>query len=311
MKKNYILSGFMLITVILLLMDTVNRFHMKKLPHSFSFQESGEKVVMIPVKGLISAETSTEVLSSLRSVEKDPSIKGIFLLINSPGGTTGTSEEIYNEIIKLRQKGLKVVASIADIGASGGYYIASAADQIVANASSLTGSIGVIISTYNMAKLADRFGVKSINITSGSMKDMLSPFRDMRPDELQYIKTMINEIYHQFVNDVFAGRKAKIKKETLLSIADGRVFTGMDAKNYGLIDELGGFDKAKNIMKQLLKVPQLLLVSMNTNYWQQIAQQLRLSSSIQENLTLENVLQSFLKTHVNVPLYLSPVGGIQ
>jgi protease-4 len=312
---NYkILSVVLTLILILFFINIFSHFGAKQAKNFIKPLTNGASVALINIGGVISAETSKNILTSLYQIEKNPQVKGIILAINSPGGTTGTSEEIYQELMKLRQKGIKIVSSISDLGASGGYYIASSSDEIFANGSSLTGSIGVIISTYNMKNLADKLGVKAITVTSGKMKDMLSPFRDMRPDELAYVKSMIGEIYNQFVNDVFKGRKGKITKEKLLSIADGRVFTGMDAKNYGLIDQIGGFSAAVEAMKKLLNSKDLSFIQFSNSYLEKLLKNLgKAALSIDKGLSplsMGEMVDTFLKTHRNVPLYLSPIGGI-
>lgn len=312
-QKQFLLSFLLIVVVGLFFIDIVSLFF-KKIPLSSRHSSiklntsflsgGGSPVALLKLEGPISDETVQPLLVQLKQISHNSSIKGILLKINSPGGTTGASEEVYNEVMKLRKKGITIVTSVGDLAASGGFYIASASNIIVAKASSLTGSIGVIISTMNFKGLADKYGVKMVNLTSGKMKDMLSPFRDMREDEKAYIHHMIMEIYDQFVNDVFIGRHHKISKKLLLQIADGRVFTGKDAKEYGLIDVLGGFSTAVDEMKKSLHSSKIKLIPFAGNRWEQIVSKIVSKNQVQPiGLDVRSI---FLKSHINVPLYYVP-----
>jgi protease-4 len=188
------------------------------------------------------------------AARRDSSVKAVVIRINSPGGSAAASEEMYEAIRRLREK-KPVVCSMGDVAASGGYYMASACDKIYANPATITGSIGVISQFMNVQQLAQKLGIGSDTLKSGQFKDAGSPFRPLRPQERQLFQAMIRDIYGQFVDDVVAGRKAatkgKLTRVNLLKIADGRVFTGRQAKNALLVDELGGLHEAVHAAAKL------------------------------------------------------------
>ena len=180
--------------------------------------------------------TTQSSLKKIRKAIKDDSIKGVLLRINSPGGTVGASQEINQAVTELKAE-KPVVTSMGDITASGGYYIACATDKIYANPGTLTGSIGVIMNMLNFKGLADKVGVYPEVIKSGKFKDIASPYRQMSEEERNLLQAIIMDSYDQFVTAVATGRK--MKREEVLKLADGRIFTGRQAKTVGLVDELG------------------------------------------------------------------------
>lgn len=191
---------------------------------------------------------SDSVLRQLREAQKDD-VKAVVIRINSPGGSAAASQEIRDEVVKLKKSGKKVVVSMGDVAASGGYWVASAADKIVANPATITGSIGVIMQFSNMTELYDKIGIKPITIKSKPFKDIGSPAREMTETERQILQGMVDDIYAQFIKVVSEGRNmdpAEVEK-----IADGRIFTGRQAKELGLVDELGNFYDAIDIAADL------------------------------------------------------------
>ncbi|EPG74508.1 signal peptide peptidase SppA, 36K type [Leptospira fainei serovar Hurstbridge str. BUT 6] len=179
------------------------------------------------------------ILQQLRSIEEDPNIVGILVEINSPGGSVGASQEIYRELMYLRkEKNKKVVVSMKDIAASGGYYIAAAADKIFALGGTLTGSIGVIAIAPNIKGLLDRYGVKVRTFKEGKYKDSLSLFRDNTAEEDAMIQKMLSDTYEEFIEDVSKGRNQTVK--FVQSLAEGRIYSGQDAFRNKLIDDIGG-----------------------------------------------------------------------
>jgi protease-4 len=218
---------------------------------------SGAHVGLINFYGEISDQPSKsffnrsdgprDFIAACENAGRDASTKSVVIRINSPGGSAAASEEMYQAIRRLREK-KPVVCSMGDVAASGGYYMAAACDKIYANPATLTGSIGVISQFVNIEQLAKKLGIGSSTLTSGKFKGAGNPFRSMRPDEKQLFQAMIRDIYNQFVDDVVAGRKSATKgrltRAALLKIADGRVFTGRQAKNALLVDELGGLHDA-------------------------------------------------------------------
>src|SRR3972149_6074734 len=204
----------------------------------------GEKIAVVKIEGVIL--DSKDIIEELREHRENKSVKAIMLRIDSPGGAVAPSQEIYTEVLNIRDEGKKkIVTSMGSVAASGGYYIASASDRIVANPGSVTGSIGVILELANVSGLMKKVGVESVVIKSGKFKDVGSLFRTMTTEERELLQGVIDDTYDQFVEAVSVGRG--ISKEDLIPIADGRVFTGRQAKKLGLVDELGSMQDAIKI----------------------------------------------------------------
>jgi protease-4 len=214
----------------------------------------GGQVALIRIEGVITAGRGSAspfgeatagaetIVSVLEQFRKDRSVKSAVIRINSPGGSAAGSQEVYQEINRVRKDGKKITVSMGDVAASGGYYIASAADRIIADPATLTGSIGVIMQTADMSKLLEKIGISYGTIKSGPHKDMGSISRPLTPEEKALLQGMINDVYDQFLTDVAAGRK--IPKAEVRKIADGRIFTGRQAKKIKLVDRLGSLDDA-------------------------------------------------------------------
>ncbi|MBE7705149.1 MAG: signal peptide peptidase SppA [Cyanobacteria bacterium SIG29] len=203
------------------------------------------------------------LLESLISLQTNNDIKGIIIKINSPGGTVAMSQNIYNQIIKIRKK-KPVVVVLDDVAASGGYYIASAADRIIAQEGTLTGSIGVIFSFMDYHNLLlNKLSVKPVVIKSGKHKDIGSGLREITQEEIVLMQEIIDDSYKQFVEAIVNGRinrtdkySAKKTNLTMLEInkyADGRVFTGKQAQKMGFVDEIGDLDTAKDMIEKMLQ----------------------------------------------------------
>ncbi len=209
----------------------------------------GGKVGVLPVTGLIADSDAT--IEQLRKFAKDDSVKAIVLRINSPGGGVGPSQEIYEEIGKLKGK-KPVVSSMGAVAASGGYYIACASQKIYANPGTITGSIGVIMQFVNVKELIEKIGIKGVVVKSGELKDTGSPVRDMSPEERQYLQAVIDNVHAQFVQAVANGRKLDV--EAVRKIADGRIFSGEQAKALGLVDALGDQEDAVADAARMAKI---------------------------------------------------------
>jgi len=210
-------------------------------------RSGGGTVALVEIYGPIRISSSRishgtanpeRITRKLRNLAADNDVKAVVLRINSPGGTVAGVQEIYEEIMNLRKNGKIVVASMGDVAASGGYYIAAAADKIVANPGTLTGSIGVIMELAQGEALFKKIGVKFETVKSGRYKDTGSWSREITSEEKQILQTLINDAYSQFVQAITDGRK--IPREEVLKFADGRIFTGAQAKAIGIVDELGG-----------------------------------------------------------------------
>ncbi len=197
------------------------------------------------------AAGSDAIVKKLSKLGDDGRIKAIVLRINSPGGTVAAVQEIFAKLMELRKKNIVLVASMGDMAASGGYYIASACNHIVANQGTVTGSIGVVAAAPNIKGLFEKLGIKMNVIKSGRYKDILSSYREMSPDEKEIIQEMIDSSYLQFLKDVSLGRNIAISD--IKPYADGRVMNGETALKYKLIDGIGTYEdavyKAKNLAK--------------------------------------------------------------
>ena len=223
-----IISGTILITALLTMIG-----------HREAMISFGEKVGVIEIKDVIM--DSKKWLKQIKNFREDNTVKAIVLRIDSPGGAVGPSQEIYEEIQKTIKK-KKVIASMGTVAASGGYYIASAADGIIANPGTITGSIGVIMGYTNFETLFEKIGLYPVVIKSGQYKDIGSPVRKMTDAEKQLLQQFTDTVHTQFINHVAEGRHmdpAEIRK-----IADGRIFSGEKAKELGLVDRLGNFEDA-------------------------------------------------------------------
>ncbi len=210
---------------------------------------SGDRIGVVEIEGVISG--SKEVMDDIVDFKEDPSIKGVILRINSPGGGVGPTQEIYREVVKLKEK-KKVYVSMGTTCASGGYYIASAGQRIYANPSTITGSIGVIMQLMTVEDVLKKIGLKSNTIKAGEYKDTGSPFRPMTPEERAYMDGIVTNIYDQFTKDVAAGRKMDV--EAVKKLAEGRIYTGTMAKDVGLVDSIGNFYDTVDAMKADLRI---------------------------------------------------------
>ncbi|MHB8994180.1 MAG: signal peptide peptidase SppA [Armatimonadota bacterium] len=191
---------------------------------------------------------SRAIMQQVREAKNDSETKAVLLLINSPGGTPAASHAIWQEVMKLKAR-KKVVVCMTDVCASGGYYVASAADRIVAQGSTLTGSIGVIMGGIGYYGLMDKLGLTDQTVIAGKYKDVGSGQRPMTAQERQYLNSMLQDVYNQFINAIAEGRKMDRAKVRLL--AEGRIYTGNQAKAVGLVDELGNYYDAVKLAGKL------------------------------------------------------------
>jgi protease-4 len=199
----------------------------------------GEKIGVVEIKGPITG--SERIIEQLIAYREDSGVKAIVLRIDSPGGVVGPSQEIYQEVTRTREE-KKVVASLGSVAASGGYYIASAADAIVANPGTLTGSIGVIMQFSNVEGLMKWIGLKTYTFKSGEHKDLGSPFREPTPEDQKIVMDVVESVYNQFVEAVAQGRGMDVS--AVRELADGRIFSGRQAMEYGLVDQMGNLQDA-------------------------------------------------------------------
>jgi protease-4 len=210
-----------------------------------------DRIALIEIKGVI--KESGETIDHLKKYAEEEAVKGIVLRIDSPGGAVVPAQEIYKEVVTIREKGKPVVASLGNIAASGGYYIACAADKIIANPGTITGSIGVILALSNIEELLGKIGLKTTVIKSGRYKDMGSPLRPLSEEERRLLQKLMDNVHYQFIEAVAQGRGLPI--EEVKKLADGRIFTGQQAKKLHLIDELGTLENAIDYAAKLGKIP--------------------------------------------------------
>ena len=232
--------------------------------------EGPEKVAVVPVVGTIASADSTVpgtqppvtpegLADALRQAAEDQSVAAVVLEVNSPGGGVTASDEMHQSILDFKKSsGKPVVVSMGDTAASGGYYVSTAADRIVANKTTLTGSLGVIFLLTNISELADKYGVKQEVVKSGKFKDMGSSFRELTPEEREILQSIVDESYDEFVGVIVKGRG--LPEERVREIADGRVYSGEQARELGLVDSFGDLDKAAEISEDLAGVDEATVV---------------------------------------------------
>lgn len=211
----------------------------------------GPKVAVVELEGIIL--DGSAAVRELRERADDPSIKAVVLRINSPGGVVAPTQEIFTAIQRVRKGGKPVVASLGAVAASGGYYVATAADRIYANPGTLTGSIGVIMQMANLEGLLKKVGVEYVVVKAGSYKDVGNIARTMSPEERRMLQALLDDVYSQFVDAVAEGRG--LERKEVLAFADGRIYSGQQALGLKMVDELGGFEDAVEAAGKLANIP--------------------------------------------------------
>ena len=199
-------------------------------------QGTKNRIGIVDISGLIT--DSQYITNQVKKFRQDKRIRGIILRINSPGGTVGPSQEIYDEVLKTRESGKTIYASMGALAASGGYYIASAAEKIFANPGTLTGSIGVIMAFSNAKGLMEKIGLQPEIVKAGAYKDIGSPARAMTQKERNLLQNVVTDVHQQFIEAVASGREVSVAEVT--KIADGRILTGRQAYSLNLVDQMGG-----------------------------------------------------------------------
>jgi protease-4 len=245
MARRPLLTGFVvfLVLAVAFFLGTYLTALLIEQPPSESNQ-----IALIRIEGVIL--DADEPVEQLRTFSENDAIRAILIRIDSPGGAVVPSQEIYDEVRKIRNEGRqKVVVSMGSVAASGGYYIASASDRIIANPGTLTGSIGVILEMPNFEGLMKKIGVESTVIKSGAHKDLISPFRKLGDQERTILQRVMDDVHDQSIQAVADGRG--LEKATVAAIADGQVFTGRQAKENGLVDDIGTFEDAIKVTGEL------------------------------------------------------------
>ena len=210
---------------------------------------SGE-IALVRIQGMLM--DSQNIVRQLSNYRHNPNVRGIVLRIDSPGGAVAPAQEIYNEIMKLKADHKTVYASMGTVAASGGYYIACAANYVLANPGTLTGSIAAVMAFSNFEELTDKIGVKPIIIKSGKYKDVGSPLRGMKPEERKILQSVVDDVHQQFVQAVAKGRGLPVSEVN--EIADGRIMTGQQALTLKLVDEMGGLEKTIELLAKKIGV---------------------------------------------------------
>ncbi len=227
-------------------------------------------VGVIEIRGVI--DDDDETIEAIQRFAKADHIRAVILRVESPGGAVTPSQEIYRELLRLREK-KPLIASLGEVAASGGYYVASACNIIVANPGTITGSIGVIMGTmYNVQGLLEKLGIKGTVIKAGTYKDIGSSLRDISPEERQILKSMLDDVHRQFIAAVAAGRK--MDEAVVREIADGRIYSGEQAQRLGLVDQIGNFQDAVTLAGEkagIVGEPRLIRAqSRKSAWWQQL-----------------------------------------
>jgi len=241
MKRNPVLIVFVtaaVLGVLFVVVVSLASFLSGNRWTSVPITAGGGSVALIKVEGLL--VSSENIVDELNDYAEDGSIKAVVMRIDSPGGGVVPSQEIFNAVKHVKQEGKKVVVSMGSVAASGGYYIAAAADKVVANPGTLTGSIGVKMEFANVEKLLEKIGVKGMVVKAGQYKDIGSPFRDMTEPEKKLLQDVIDDVHSQFIEAVSEGRG--LPKNDVTAIADGRIFTGRQALSLKLVDQLGDLE---------------------------------------------------------------------
>jgi len=232
-------------------------------PGRFAF---GDKIAIVEIKGVIAQ--SSGIIEELQQHLEDEGVKAIILRIDSPGGGVGPSQEIHREILKIKLK-KKIITSMGSVAASGGYYIACASDLIVANPGTITGSIGVLMQFSNFEELLKKIGIKGVVLKSGEHKDIGSPLREMKPEEKKIMQEVLDNVHQQFIQAVAEGRKLDYSR--VVQIADGRILTGEQAKNLGLVDKMGNLQDTIDITAEMVGIegkPNVLYPKKRISIWE-------------------------------------------
>ncbi len=232
---GHVILGFVVVMGLILIMTLINI----SVPSNVDFA-AGDKVAVIELNGIITS--SRGIVRQFKRYEDDNSIKAIVFRIDSPGGGIAASQEIYEHVRRVRDNGKPIIVSMGSVAASGGYYVALGADSIMAIPGTTTGSIGVIAEFPDFTKLLDKIGIKMNVVKSGRFKDTGSPYRDLTPQDRQYLQEWINSGYEQFVAAV--AKERQMTTERVKELADGRVYSGQQAYELALIDTLGTYEDA-------------------------------------------------------------------
>jgi protease-4 len=264
MKKSFT-TGLVVFIILVVVIALISKYMLAGITHGDSFPGSGDRVALIYVEGTIMGDSaagsspwsgmtvsSVELVQALEKARTSADIKAVLLRINSPGGSAAASNEIYDEIVKVKAD-KPVVVSMGDVCASGGYYISSPASYIFTSPSTLTGSIGVLFDVMEFSGLMEKYGVRSDTVKAGEFKDIGSPTRPMKDNERQMLQQMLDQVHEQFIQAVATGRSMEL--DEVRKLATGMIYTGETAVQLKLADELGGLEAAKDKARELAGLP--------------------------------------------------------
>jgi len=265
MKRKRILVGLGVIVVLMIFFFSVLFLTGRGIRKTGAFA-FGEKIAVVEIRGVITQ--SSGIIEEIHQYEEDEGVKAIILRIDSPGGGVGPSQEIHREVLKVKSK-KKVVTSMGSVAASGGYYVACASDLIIANPGTITGSIGVLMEFTNIEELFKKIGIKGVVLKSGEHKDIGSPFREMTPEEKKIIQGVIDNVHEQFIQAVAQGRR--LERSKVAEIADGRILTGEQAKQLGLVDQIGNLQDTIDVVARMVGIegkPTVLYPKRRFSLWE-------------------------------------------
>lgn len=245
--RDWIIGSIIAAGMLILIMILVIFISYKQNYNGVTLSSRGDKIAVVELFGPI--YDSRNIVRQFKQYGEHGSVKAIVFRIDSPGGGVAAAQEIYEAVKRVRDEGKPVIASMGSVAASGGYYVACGTDTIVANLGTTTGSIGVIAQFPNLGGLLKKVGVKFETVKSGRFKDTGSPYRDLTPGDRRYLQSYVDDAFHQFVDVVVQERG--LTQERVLQLADGRVFTGKQAHEHGLIDILGDYERAIHLGAQL------------------------------------------------------------
>ncbi len=273
------------------------------------YQEGGiDQIALLEAKGTIMESEETSMFTSvgynhrmfleqLEQAFSDPLIKGVVLYVDSPGGGVYESDEIYADIVQLKEQYQKpFVVYMGKTAASGGYYISAPADKIIANKNTITGSIGVVMSSLNIKGLLEKYGIKDQTFASGDNKTIMSPYQDMTEEQVAIIESIIDENYQTFVDIVASGRN--MDRSRVLEIADGRIYTALQAQQVGLVDEIGDLEDAFAAAADLAGVSNPTIINYEGNDWMPFGGLFGKLSSLSRNIIYEKTgIQEIVPTY--------------
>ena len=314
-KKRWLAAGLALLVLLVSLFTEGNKIDENKirkdaLDKFYQMEEEVlygsnpmEKISIINVDGVIANDANNDtIVDQLEDARKDPSVVGVIMHINSPGGSVYASEKIYKEINKLKETNKPVYAVMQELAASGGYYISAPCDKIFASNETFTGSIGVIMQSYSLEGLFEKYGIKEQNITTGKMKDAGSPGKDLDKEEKEYLQNLVDSAFTRFVKVVADGRD--MSEADVRKLADGRIYDGSQAVENGLVDSIGDLEAAYKDMAKEYNLSDPLAVEkvdVFSNFSKYFPSFKSLTDKPKSDL---QVLKEMMNSERNKPMYL-------